>query len=142
VTGDSFTDATRPRFRVSGPTLDAARPLELAAFYARLLGWEIARQEGPQAGEPPWAGWAMLRAPDGTMKIEVQYEPYYRPPVWPPVEGQQLMMVHLDIGVDDLAAGVAWAVAQGARVADHQPQHDVTVMTDPEGHPFCLFPWA
>ena len=31
------------------------------------------------------------------------------------------------------------AVDQGG-VADHQPQADVTVMLDPEGHPFCLFP--
>ena len=137
-----MADSDRPRFRVSGPTFDAARPLALAGFYERLLGWPIARQEGPRDGEPPWAGWAMLRAPDGSMKIEVQYEPHYRPPVWPPVEGEQLMMVHLDIGVDDLAAGVAWAVQAGARVADHQPQDDVRVMLDPEGHPFCLFPWA
>ena len=50
------------------------------------------------------------------------------------------MMIHLDIGVADLTSAVSWAVAQGARVAEHQPQHDVRVMLDPEGHPFCLFP--
>lgn len=50
------------------------------------------------------------------------------------------MMMHLDIGVADLDAGVSWAAAQGASLAEHQPQRDVRVMLDPEGHPFCLFP--
>ena len=136
-----MSDGLRPLFRVSGPTFDSARPLELAGFYERLMGWPIVRQEGPQPGNPPEDGWAMLRAPDGSMKIEVQWEPHYRPPVWPPVAGEQLMMMHLDIGVDDLEAGVAWAIAQGATVAHHQPQADVRVMLDPDGHPFCLFPW-
>ena len=125
--------------RVSGPTLDAADPLALADFYERLLGWPIARREGPRPDGPPNDGWALLRSPDGRMKLEVQYEPRYRPPVWPSVDGEQLMMAHLDVGVADLDAGVAWATAQGARVASHQPQDDVRVMLDPEGHPFCLF---
>ncbi len=74
------------------------------------------------------------------MKIEVQWDPHYRPPVWPSVAGEQLMMTHPDVGVADLAAGVQWAVDQGAVVAGHQPQSDARVMLDPEGHPFCLFP--
>lgn len=74
------------------------------------------------------------------MKIEGQSDPHYRPPVWPSVAGEQLMMMHLDVGVADLEAGIQWAVDQGARVAEHQPQAAVTVMLDPEGHPFCLFP--
>ncbi|MDO8362509.1 MAG: VOC family protein [Actinomycetota bacterium] len=126
--------------RVSGPTLDAADPMALAAFYERLLGWPIVRQEGPRPGNPPTDGWAMLRSPAGDMKIEVQWEPQYRPPVWPGQQGKQLMMMHLDIGVADVASGVEWALAQGARVAEHQPQPDVRVLLDPEGHPFCLFP--
>ena len=125
--------------RISGPTFDAADPIALAEFYERLLGWPIVRREGPQPGNPPTDGWAMLRSPAGDHKIEVQWEPHYVPPVWPPIDGGQLMMVHLDIGVADLDAGVAWAVAQGARIAGHQPQDGVRVMLDPAGHPFCLF---
>lgn len=125
--------------RVSGPTLDAADPLALADFYERLLGWPIIRQEGPRPGEPETDGWAILRRPDGGLKLEIQFEPSYRPPVWPGEGGEQLMMMHLDIGVADLDAGVRWAEEQGARIADHQPQDDVRVMLDPEGHPFCLF---
>lgn len=49
------------------------------------------------------------------------------------------MMVHLDIGVDDLDAASAHAVAAGARVAQFQPQAGVRVHLDPAGHPFCLF---
>ena len=130
----------RPVMRVSGPTLDAADPIALAEFYERLLGWPIVRREGPRPGEPSTDGWAMLRSPAGDMKIEVQWDAHYRPPVWPSVAGEQLMMMHLDVGVADLAAAVEWAVEQGAVVAEHQPQADLTVMLDPEGHPFCLFP--
>lgn len=125
--------------RLSGPTFDASEPIALAEFYERLLGWPIVGREGPRPGKPSCEGWAMLRAPDGTQKIEVQWEPHYRPPAWPSVEGEQLMMMHVDIGVADLDAGMDWAIAQGASVAGHQPQPDVRVMLDPEGHPFCLF---
>lgn len=125
--------------RVSGPTLDASDPLALADFYVRLLGWPIARSEEPPEGGSPSAGWAMLREPGGRMKLEVQGEPHYRRPTWPGAPGEQLMMMHLDVGVADLAAGLAWAEQQGATLAEHQPQDDVRVMLDPEGHPFCLF---
>ena len=49
-------------------------------------------------------------------------------------------MTHLDIAVEDLEAGVAWGRDTGARLADFQPQKHVSVMLDPVGHPFCLFP--
>ncbi len=132
----------RPELRLAGPTLDSPDPLELARFYERLLGWPIARSEGPQPGGSARDGWALLRSPDGAQKIEVQYEPNYVPPTWPPVRGEQLMMMHLDIGVADLDEGVRWALEAGATLAAHQPQNDVRVMLDPHGHPFCLFPWA
>lgn len=71
--------------------------------------------------------------------MEFQWDPNYKPPTWPSVPGEQLMMIHLDIEVGDLQAGVAWAAQHGARRADHQPHEGVVVMLDPEGHPFCLF---
>ena len=52
------------------------------------------------------------------------------------------MMVHMEIATDDVAGAAAWAIECGARVADEQPQDDVRVMLDPDGHPFCLFHWA
>ena len=66
-------------------------------------------------------------------------EPHHVPPVWPTVAGEQQMMAHLDIAVEDVGAGVAWALECGATVAAHQPQEGVRVMLDPAGHPFCLF---
>jgi catechol 2,3-dioxygenase-like lactoylglutathione lyase family enzyme len=124
--------------RITGPVLDAADPVRLAAFYEQLLGWTMVEQEGPRAGFPPEDGWVKLRGPSGD-KIEFQWEAQYVPPTWPTVPGEQQMMVHLDIGVDDLAQGVAWALECGATLADHQPQEGVRVMRDPAGHPFCLF---
>jgi hypothetical protein len=59
--------------------------------------------------------------------------------VWPPKPGEQQMMLHLDIAVEDLESGVAWALAAGATLAEFQPQEDVRVVLDPAGHPFCLF---
>jgi predicted enzyme related to lactoylglutathione lyase len=130
----------RPRMRVSGPTLDAADAMRLAKFYEQLLGWTIADlKEGPRPGYPPGDGWAMLRSPRGDFKIEIQGAQFYAPPVWPSVPGEQQMMMHLDIAVEDLDAGVAWALEAGATLAGHQPQTGVRVMLDPAGHPFCLF---
>lgn len=125
---------------LAGPVLDAARPLELAAFYQRLLGWSLVASEGPAPGSPPEDGWALLRSPDGRQEIEVQWEPNYVAPTWPSFPDQQLMMIHLDFGVADLEEGVTWAIASGASLAGHQPQEHVRVLLDPEGHPFCLFP--
>jgi len=129
----------RPAMRITGPALDAADPIGLAKFYERLLGWEMVELEGPRPGYPPTDGWAKLRSPTGDMKMEFQYEQHYVPPTWPASVGEQQMMMHLDIGVADLEDGIAWALAAGATIAEHQPQRDVRVMLDPAGHPFCLF---
>jgi catechol 2,3-dioxygenase-like lactoylglutathione lyase family enzyme len=129
----------RPRMELVGPVLDAADPIGLARFYERLLGWDMVACEGPRPGHPPEDGWAKLRSPAGDRKMEFQFEADYVRPTWPPVSGAQQMMIHLDVGVDDLERGVEWAVAAGATVASHQPQDGVCVMLDPAGHPFCLF---
>ena len=52
------------------------------------------------------------------------------------------MMMHLDIAVEDLDRGVAWATELGATVAPTQFRDGIRVMLDPAGHPFCLFPGA
>jgi hypothetical protein len=49
------------------------------------------------------------------------------------------MQFHLDVAVRDLGAAVEDALALGAQLADFQPQQDVRVMLDPDGHPFCLY---
>ncbi|WP_243060456.1 VOC family protein [Nocardioides sp. SR21] len=71
--------------------------------------------------------------------LSFQLEGGHVPPTWPPGPGDQQMQAHLDIGVTDLAAGVARAQAIGATLTEEQPQDDVRVLLDPAGHPFCLF---
>lgn len=121
-------------------SISTDRPRELAAFYARLLGVEIADREGPRPGEPPTAGWAQLQPEPGRLRMTVnlEHDPSYVAPVWPSAPGMQQPQAHLDIQVDDLGAAQAWAVDCGATVHPHQPQDGVRVMLDPHGHPFCL----
>ena len=121
---------TGPRFRVSGATFSSPDTRRLAHFYAQLLGWVVVDDSG---------GWLRVRAPGGGMGLSFHHEDRYARPVWPSTDGEQLMMVHLDIGVDDLDAGVARALELGASTAESQPQAHVRVMLDPDGHPFCLF---
>jgi catechol 2,3-dioxygenase-like lactoylglutathione lyase family enzyme len=120
----------QPQMRISATVLGAPDPQALGAFYARLLGWTVVKNEPV---------WVMVRPPSGGSGLSFQHEPDYISPVWPPVPGEQQMMSHIDIAVDDLQAGVAWALEVGATLADHQPQAHVRVMLDPAGHPFCLF---
>ncbi|GAB7191763.1 VOC family protein [Kineococcus sp. NUM-3379] len=119
-----------PRLRVTSTTLDAPDARELAGFYRRLLGWEATEDE-PE--------WVVLSPPGGGTGVSFQTEPGYVPPVWPGRPGEQLMMAHLEIAVDDLEEAVEHARAAGARVAGFQPQDDVRVCLDPAGHPFCLY---
>jgi len=123
-----------PRLTVTRTNIDAPDANALADFYRRLLGWTT-RTEEP--------GWVVIQpdasdqARSGTLSF--QTESRYVRPVWPAGPGDQQMMMHLEIKVDDLEASVAHAVAQGATLAGFQPQEDVRVCLDPAGHPFCLY---
>lgn len=131
----------RPRIEATSVSISTPRPRELAAFYARLLRVEIAASEGPRDGEPDAAGWAQLRPAPGHLAMTVNFEcdPSHEPPVWPSTPGEQQPQAHLDLWVDDLDAAEAWARECGARRHTHQPQADVRVLLDPDGHPFCIF---
>jgi catechol 2,3-dioxygenase-like lactoylglutathione lyase family enzyme len=136
-------DVDRPQMRMSGPVLDAPDVTALTHFYERLLGWEVEELEGPRPGRPAGDGWARLRPADRSTKIEIQFEEHYARPVWPGAAGAQGMQLHLDIWVEDVPAGVAWAIACGATEADRQPgdrdPSRLRIMLDPAGHPFCLW---
>jgi catechol 2,3-dioxygenase-like lactoylglutathione lyase family enzyme len=119
-----------PTFTLSGVVLGAPKARDLAGFYHRLLGWPFGDADDD---------WSTLIPPDGGTKLSFQTEADHVPPVWPAGPGDQQMMVHLDIRVDDLETAGAHAVACGARLAEFQPQEDVRVYLDPAGHPFCLF---
>jgi catechol 2,3-dioxygenase-like lactoylglutathione lyase family enzyme len=120
----------RPQMILAGVTLDAPDARALADFYHRLLGWTVIQDE---------ADWIVLGAPHGGTNLSFQTEKQYVRPVWPAGPGDQQMSLHLDIRVDDLETAAAHAVEAGATVAAFQPQDDVRVCLDPDGHPFCLF---
>lgn len=120
----------RPRMTLTASVLDAPDARELAAFYRRLLGWTVGQDE---------PDWVTLRPPDGGAGLSFQTETAYVRPTWPAGPGDQQMMVHLDIEVDELDTAGAHAVAAGAVLAEYQPQEKVRVYLDPAGHPFCLW---
>lgn len=118
-----------------GVVLGSPDPPALARFYQALLGWEIANEE------PTWVTMQMRDA-DGngiSANLAFQLERIYDRPVWPNEAGVQQMQFHLDVGVRDVEAAVDDAQALGAELASYQPQDDVRVMLDPDGHPFCLY---
>lgn len=52
-------------------------------------------------------GWAKVQPPTVQPGISFQLEANHVPPIWPGKPGEQRMMMHLDIVVDDLEAAVA-----------------------------------
>ena len=120
-----------PRLVAASVTIGTSKPRELAAFYARLLN-------APLTAEEPDGGWAQIRCESG-LTLNFEFERHHVRPDWPTVSGGQNPTQHLDILVDDLDSAVAWAAEGGAVPANFQPQDDVRVMFDPDGHPFCLF---
>ncbi len=120
----------RPAITMRTLCIDCADAHAMAAMYGRLLGWQPTFTED---------NWVLMRDPNGGVGLSFQGEPDYVPPVWPQTVGEQQMMMHLDIKVEDLAAATAYALEAGARLADSQPREDLRVFVDPSGHPFCLF---
>lgn len=111
-------------------TLDSADAERLATFYADLTGGKV-------TGVYPDYGYASAEVLGQTFNFQTVAG--YTAPQWPGQEHPQ--QSHLDFRVDDLEAATAHAVSLGAAVAQ-DPADGLTwrVMTDPDGHPFCLCP--
>ena len=120
----------RPSTELVSTVVGTPDPIGLARFYRDLLGWEITYEDPT---------WVKLRRLDTGTGLSFQLEENHAPPAWPAGDSDQQMQMHLDVWVEDLEAGVAWATGLGATLAGFQPQDDVRVMLDPAGHPFCLF---
>lgn len=118
------------RLTLTTVNLDTPDPAALARFYARLLGWAIEVEESDDV---------ILRPAEGAVGLSFQRESGYVRPTWPAEPGRQQMMAHLEIGVEDLPAALEHALSCGATLAAYQPQEDVRVCLDPDGHPFCLW---
>lgn len=108
--------------------IDCPEPLELARFYAALLGKPITYQSDD---------WVVVADNDHTSGLGFQRAPDHQRPQWPdPTRPQQM---HLDVMVDDQDAAGSAVLALGAR------KLSASVYEDPAGHPFCLIPrpgWA
>lgn len=117
-------DGVGPVMGLFAVTIDAPDAPALARFYAALLGMEVT-YEGPEGALIAGAGKSVM----------FQQVSAYTPPRWPdPAHPQQ---AHLDILVDDLDAGEAWALELGALRLNGGGK-GFRVVADPAGHPFCL----
>jgi catechol 2,3-dioxygenase-like lactoylglutathione lyase family enzyme len=133
-------DTRPPRLWANAITIGTSRPHDLAHFYARLLDLPVTADDPAVPGDPIRGGWAQVKPPGGAgMTLNFEYERYFTRPTWPSTEDSQNPTQHLDIQVDDLEASVSWAISLGATLAEFQPQDDVRVLFDLDGHPFCLF---
>ena len=117
--------------------IDSNNSEELAGFYQKLLGWTVERQflEGEK--------WIILKSADGTgTPLVFQEISDYQSPKWPPADGLQQQMLHLDfyIKADDLDSEIQHAISCGATMSETQLSGYWKVMLDPAGHPFCLIP--
>jgi catechol 2,3-dioxygenase-like lactoylglutathione lyase family enzyme len=114
------------QIRLGSIAFDCADPAELGAFWAALLGGEVAFSSDDFVAVKTDRLWlAATRVDD------------YTPPTWPSAAVPK--QLHLDLAVDDLGGAAEEAIAAGARRAESQPAPDrYLVFLDPAGHPFCL----
>lgn len=113
--------------RLATIVLDSADPAKLAAFYQAATGWE------PTYSDTDY----VFLGDGGAVQLAFQRVAGYEGPAWP----DDRKHAHLDFSVPDVAEAVKTLVELGARRPDFQPGGEKwTVLTDPEGHPFCLAP--
>jgi len=129
--GQEAPGAGAPRVRLGGVVLGSPDPRALATFYEQLLG--LVRLDD----SVEWV--RIAAAAEARPSIGFQREPDFVPRVGPQEEGAQQRPQHLDVAPAARGGAVARAETRGARRAGHQPQDDVRVMFDPDGHVFCLF---
>lgn len=111
-------------------TIDCSDAERLADFYAKLTGGDVTYRDAE-------SGHAQAKVGDSTLNFQRVHS--YSPPQWPGQEHAQ--QFHLDFLVEDLESAVAHAEDLGASQALEQPASEqYRVMTDPDGHPFCLAP--
>ena len=113
--------------RWSGVTIDCVEPHRLAKFWSTLLN-------RPATDEHEGPDWATL----GSRTDELPRLTFQRVPE--PNRGK--VRLHLDVQVDDIDAGRLQVEHLGGRWTgqrhDYPGEGVVIVMTDPEGHEFCL----
>jgi catechol 2,3-dioxygenase-like lactoylglutathione lyase family enzyme len=107
--------------------LDCRDPLQLATFYAGVLGGSLENEDDT---------WVVLTDPTGR-RLAFQLAPEHEPPRFPDPRGSQ--QFHLDIQVDDIDSAERDVLALGATpVTDAVEDNPFRVFRDPAGHTFCL----
>jgi catechol 2,3-dioxygenase-like lactoylglutathione lyase family enzyme len=107
--------------------LDCRDPLQLATFYAGVLGGSLENEDDT---------WVVLTDPTGR-RLAFQLAPEHEPPRFPDPRGSQ--QFHLDIQVDDIDSAERDVLALGAtRATDAVEDNPFRVFRDPAGHTFCL----
>ncbi|MFD1546365.1 VOC family protein [Nonomuraea guangzhouensis] len=115
---------TTTTMTISSVIFDCEDPATLADFYAKATGGRISHSDDDFA-----------TVEGGPVGLAFQRVPGYRSPGWP----DDAKHVHLDLQVADVETAVKELVRLGAAVPEFQPGGaDWTVLTDPEGHPFCV----
>ena len=108
--------------------LDAANIDEVSAFWAKVLGGTVSKDDD----------WHSVIV-DGVDRLDVQLAPDHVRPQWPDGVPQQ---VHLDLSVTDIVVADAEVRELGAvplgEIKDLTAAAGFQVYADPAGHPFCL----
>ncbi|GAB2977027.1 VOC family protein [Saccharothrix stipae] len=113
--------------RLATILLDSADPAKLAEFYAAATGWPSTYADDD----------FVYLGDGGAVQLGFQRVAGYQGPSWP----DDRKHAHLDFAVDDVGTTVATLLDLGAGKPDFQPGGEKwTVLTDPEGHPFCVMP--
>ncbi len=134
-----MTENTQPKPKLDLVILDCPDALQLARFYADVLGWGI--EDGSDSGwatlVPPGGGLSEEN-PDGRPALAFQRIEDYARPTWP--GGTHPQQFHLDLWAGDIDGAEPAVLAAGATVHEHQPSEtgSFRVYLDPAGHPFCL----
>ena len=121
--------------KLGAVVIDSNNSEELSEFYSKLLGWskEVQFYEGDK--------WIIVSGDEGDTPLVFQEVSDYQKPTWPPADGQQQQMLHLDFYVkpDEFESKVSHAVLCGATISESQffDEH-MKVFIDPLGHPFCI----
>ncbi|MFF2846458.1 VOC family protein [Streptomyces sp. NPDC058001] len=112
--------------------LDSAEPVELAEFYAALLGAEV--QVGSDLDFVEVIGHRGVH-------LAIRADRGHAPPSWPRPEDSQQSHLRILVGQHDVDEAEREAIGLGARpveARDNGGPRDVRIYSDPAGHSFSL----
>ncbi|MEU3369922.1 VOC family protein [Streptomyces sp. NPDC006711] len=119
-------------FKTSILVLDCAEPVELAEFYAKLLGGEI--ETGCDSDFVEVVGGQGVH-------LAIRRDHGYAPPSWPRPEDSQQAHLRIVVAYGDMDAAEREAITLGATPVDTKNNNgprDERVYADPAGHSFTL----